>query len=57
MRYLGDFVEGLNKEQLRISILDGKVEIYDLRIKTSALNKLGLPVYVKEGIFFLFVVV
>jgi len=50
VRYLGDFVEGINKEQLRFSLLEGKVEIHDLRFKTSGLKKLRLPVEVKEGV-------
>lgn len=49
VRYLGEYVEGLNREHLRFSLLEGKVEINNLRFKTTALNKFRLPVTVKEG--------
>lgn len=42
-------MEGLNREHLRFSLLEGKVEINNLRFKATALNKFRLPVTVKEG--------
>jgi vacuolar protein sorting-associated protein 13A/C len=49
VRYLGEYVEGLNREHLRFSLLEGKVEINNLRFKTTALNQFRLPVTVREG--------
>lgn len=49
IRYLGDYIEGLDKQQLQISIFGGNVELQNLSLKTSALNKLNLPILVKAG--------
>jgi hypothetical protein len=48
-RYLGDYVEGLDSQNLEISLLSGSVELKNLKLKASALEKLDLPVTVKEG--------
>lgn len=48
-RYLGDYVEGLDSKNLEISLLSGSVELKNLKLKTSSLEKLDLPVTVKEG--------
>lgn len=48
-RYLGDYVEGLDSKNLEISLLSGSVELRNLKLKTSSLEKLDLPVTVKEG--------
>eukprot|EP01126_Amoeba_proteus_P030487 TRINITY_DN30133_c0_g1_i1.p2 TRINITY_DN30133_c0_g1~~TRINITY_DN30133_c0_g1_i1.p2 ORF type:complete len:144 (-),score=37.81 TRINITY_DN30133_c0_g1_i1:753-1184(-) len=49
VKYLGEYIEGLNREHLRISLFSGKVEFTNLRFKTTALNRFRLPVTVKEG--------
>jgi len=49
IRYLGDYVDGLDKRQLQISIFGGNVELQDLSLKPSALRKLNLPIVVKAG--------
>lgn len=49
-RYLGDYVEGLDSKNLEISLLSGSVELKNLKLKTSSLEKLELPITVKEGL-------
>lgn len=48
-RYLGDYVEGLDSKNLEISLLSGSVELKNLKLKASTLEKLDLPITVKEG--------
>ncbi|KAJ1696999.1 hypothetical protein LUZ63_005511 [Rhynchospora breviuscula] len=48
-KYLGDYVEGLSAEALRISVWNGDVMLKDLKLKAEALNSLKLPVTVKAG--------
>lgn len=48
-RYLGDYVIGLNKEALKISVWQGDVELTNMQLKPEALNALKLPVKVKAG--------
>ncbi|XP_061989598.1 uncharacterized protein LOC133708161 [Rosa rugosa] len=48
-RYLGEYVEGLSVEALRISVWQGDVVLKDLKLKAEALNSLKLPVTVKAG--------
>ncbi|KAM1034247.1 hypothetical protein ACFX2J_037492 [Malus domestica] len=48
-RYLGDYVRGLNKEALKISVWRGDVELKNMQLKPEALNALELPVKVKAG--------
>ncbi|KAG0489310.1 hypothetical protein HPP92_008121 [Vanilla planifolia] len=48
-KYLGEYVEGLSVEALRISVWKGDVVLKDLRLKAEALNSLKLPVVVKAG--------
>ncbi|XP_068305501.1 uncharacterized protein [Pyrus communis] len=48
-RYLGDYVRGLNKEALKISVWRGDVELKNMQLKPEALNALKLPVKVKAG--------
>ncbi|CAK9318446.1 unnamed protein product [Citrullus colocynthis] len=48
-RYLGEYVQGLSLEALRISVWKGDVVLKDLKLKTEALNSLRLPVTVKAG--------
>ncbi|XP_062073801.1 uncharacterized protein LOC133778015 isoform X2 [Humulus lupulus] len=48
-RYLGNYVRGLNKEALKISVWQGDVELTNMQLKPEALNALKLPVKVKAG--------
>ncbi|XAR70582.1 hypothetical protein NMG60_11027485 [Bertholletia excelsa] len=48
-RYLGNYVRGLNKEALNISVWRGDVELTNMQLKPEALNALKLPVKVKAG--------
>ncbi|KAL8529518.1 hypothetical protein ACS0TY_006808 [Phlomoides rotata] len=48
-RYLGNYVRGLNKEALKISVWQGNVELSNMQLKPEALNALKLPVKVKAG--------
>ncbi|BAS78620.1 Os02g0470600 [Oryza sativa Japonica Group] len=48
-KYLGEYVEGLSVETLRISVWQGDVVLKDLKLKADALNSLRLPVTVKAG--------
>ena len=48
--HLGDFVEGVTKEDLNISIFGGgKLDLRNLRIKETGLDLLGLPLTVLHG--------
>jgi len=49
VKYLGDYVEGLQSENLRISLIGGKVSLRNLQLKTRILDELNLPVTVKSG--------
>lgn len=49
VRYIGEYVEGINTNALQISLISGQVEINNIRLKSSALNKFRLPVQIKEG--------
>ncbi|KAG9142716.1 hypothetical protein Leryth_005471 [Lithospermum erythrorhizon] len=48
-RYLGNYVRGLSKEALKISVWRGDVELTNMQLKPEALNALKLPVKVKAG--------
>ncbi|GKC59759.1 pleckstrin domain superfamily protein [Tanacetum coccineum] len=48
-RYLGNYVRGLSKEALKISVWQGNVELTNMQLKPEALNALKLPIKVKAG--------
>ncbi|WFD25298.1 Vacuolar protein sorting-associated protein 13 [Malassezia nana] len=48
-RFLAAYVDGLNTNQLNVGIWSGDVKLRNLRLKRSALDKLRLPIDVKEG--------
>ncbi|ERN15489.1 uncharacterized protein LOC18443778 [Amborella trichopoda] len=48
-KYLGNYVRGLSKEDLKISVWMGDVELTNMQLKPEALNALKLPVKVKAG--------
>ena len=47
--YLGNWVEGLERENLEIGITSGHVVVENLKLKRGALDDLQLPVIVKSG--------
>ncbi|WOL09557.1 hypothetical protein Cni_G18310 [Canna indica] len=48
-KYLGNYVRGLSKEALKISVWQGNVELTNMQLRPEALNALKLPVKVKAG--------
>ncbi|KAJ2551316.1 Vacuolar protein sorting-associated protein 13, partial [Coemansia sp. RSA 1878] len=48
-RFLGNYVTNLETTQLKLGIWQGDVKLEKLRLKTDALDKLRLPVDIKEG--------
>ncbi|XP_074956200.1 intermembrane lipid transfer protein VPS13C isoform X1 [Phalacrocorax aristotelis] len=48
-RFLGDYLENLNKSQLKLGIWGGNVALDNLQIKENALNELDVPFRIKVG--------
>ncbi|NWI85207.1 VP13C protein, partial [Pitta sordida] len=48
-RFLGDYVENLNKSQLKLGIWGGNVALDNLQIKENALSELDVPFKIKVG--------
>jgi len=48
-KFLGDYIDGLSTQNLRLGIFSGDVVLQNLAIKTSALSDLELPIRVKSG--------
>ncbi|KAJ2722137.1 Vacuolar protein sorting-associated protein 13 [Coemansia sp. Benny D115] len=48
-RFLGNYVTNLETTQLKLGIWQGDVKLEKLRLKQDALDKLRLPVDIKEG--------
>ena len=48
-KVLGDWVENLNSEQLKLSVFKGKIELDKVKIKSSAFTKLGFPFHLEYG--------
>lgn len=46
---LGNYVEGLSKENLKVAVWSGTIDLYNLKLKASALDKLNLPIKVERG--------
>lgn len=49
-QFLGDWFEGLNSEQLHLSVFSGEVQIGPVRVKKAAVDKLGLPLHIRCGL-------
>ena len=47
---LGEYVEGLTEENLRVGVLSGKIELKNLKLKKSAMDAFDIPVEVSYGI-------
>lgn len=48
-KYLGEFIEGIDQEQLRIGVWGGNVKLQNLQVRPSCLDFLHLPVDLKFG--------
>ncbi|XP_037550881.1 vacuolar protein sorting-associated protein 13C [Nematolebias whitei] len=48
-RFIGDYVENLDKSQLKIGIWGGNVVLENLRVKENALSEFNVPFKVKAG--------
>ena len=49
VEYLGEYVEGLDSDNLRVGVLSGKLEFKNLKLRRSALDALDIPVEVSHG--------
>eukprot|EP00889_Picochlorum_renovo_P001728 jgi/Picre1/28758/NNA_004157.t1 len=47
--YLGTYVQGIDRDSLKVSIYAGDVVLRNLRLKQDALEDLDLPVSVEAG--------
>ncbi|KAL2089252.1 hypothetical protein ACEWY4_016151 [Coilia grayii] len=48
-RFIGNYVENLDKSQLKIGIWGGNVVLENLRVKENALSEFDVPFKVKAG--------
>ena len=46
---LDDYVEGLSIENLKLGVLSGKIELNNLQLKRTGVDKLNLPISVTHG--------
>jgi vacuolar protein sorting-associated protein 13A/C len=46
---LGKYVEGLTEDNLKVGVWSGKIQLFNLKLKESALDELQLPVRVVKG--------
>ena len=49
LRFLGQYVVDLPREQLRVALWSGVVRLENVRLKPDAFNNLKLPFAVREG--------
>ena len=48
--YLGKYVKGIEKKNLKMSIGSGNVSLEKLELRADALSELDLPIFVKAGL-------
>jgi hypothetical protein len=48
-RYLGKYIDGLQKENINVSIGEGDLVLENLQLKKDALDELELPITVRSG--------
>ena len=48
-RIMGEYVEGISKDQMKVGIWSGNVDISNLRIKSSVVSQLNVPFELKFG--------
>lgn len=46
---LGNYVDGLSVENLKLGVWSGKIELHNLQLKRTALDGLNLPISVSHG--------
>lgn len=46
---LGTYVEGLSSDNMRVGVWSGKIEMSNLKMKSTALDKLNLPITISHG--------
>lgn len=46
---LGNYVEGLSRENLKVAVWSGTIDLKNLKLKGTALDKLNLPIKVERG--------
>ncbi|KAJ1434358.1 N-terminal region of Chorein, a TM vesicle-mediated sorter-domain-containing protein, partial [Ochromonadaceae sp. CCMP2298] len=46
---LGNYVEGLSKENLKVGVWSGTIELHNLKLRATALDDLNLPIKVERG--------
>jgi hypothetical protein len=46
---LGNYVEGLSKDNLKVAVWSGTIDFKNLQLKSSALDALNLPIKVERG--------
>ncbi|GAB9473207.1 hypothetical protein Gpo141_00010363 [Globisporangium polare] len=49
VEYFSEWVDGLDSEKMKVALFGGKVELCELKLKTSSLDKFQLPLTVKAG--------
>ena len=49
-KYLGEFIEGLDEEHLKIGVWKGAVNLENLQLKPECVEVLGLPLTVRAGV-------
>ena len=49
LRLVGEYVDGLNRDRLHVSVWQGDVVLTDLKLKPGALDFLELPIRIIEG--------
>ena len=47
---LGEYIEGFNQRQLELDVLNGHLLLQNLTVRSSALQRLQLPLAVKSGV-------
>ena len=45
-KYFGDFIEGLDKNNLKIGVWSGNIELKNVKLKTDIITKLELPLFI-----------
>jgi hypothetical protein len=48
-QYLGDYVKEINREQLKVGVLRGRVVLKDVALRHDALRGLDLPIAIASG--------
>lgn len=49
-KIIGEYIEGINKKDIKVGILSGKVEITNLKLHPELFHKLGFPFQVLFGV-------